>query len=126
MIPKAIKLHRKSKTLELVFEDDIFEIPLELLRVYSPSSEVRGGHGGKTPAPVGGKKHVGAEKLEAIGSYAIRLYFDDGHDTGLYSFEYLRQIAKTQETLWQQYQARIDSHGLSRLPVLASQFKAAP
>lgn len=114
MVPEAVRLHRKTKMLELVFSGERFAIEIELLRVYSPSSKVHQ----VSDLPVSGKKYVGARKLERVGNYAIRLYFDDGHHTGLYSLSFLHKLAVDKAAFWQRYLAELDKHNLSRLPVI--------
>lgn len=122
MTLRAIKLHRSARVLELLLDDGQatkqFEIPLELLRVYGTSSELTTTVDGVLPPPVSGKKNVGADRVEAVGNYAIRLHFDDGYSASLYSFEFLRKVATTQAELWQSYLDRLKRHNLSRLPVI--------
>ena len=113
-VPTTIKLHRKSKQLEVVWPDGRQDwLPAEYLRVYSPSAEVRG-HGGGEPMLVGGKRAVGISAVEPVGRYAVRLRFDDGHDTGLYSWPALRELADEQERWWSRYLERLAEHGMSR------------
>ena len=88
--PTSINYHRKSKVLDITFADDTCSLPAELLRVYSPSAEVRG-HSDSERVLQTGKKHVGINSIEPVGNYAIRLGFDDGHDTGIYPFVMLRE-----------------------------------
>ena len=90
--PKRITYHRKSKRLEIEFDGDRCDLPAELLRVYSPSAEVRG-HSEQERVLQTGKKHVGITAVEPIGNYAIRISFDDGHDSGIYTWNWLRRIA---------------------------------
>jgi DUF971 family protein len=105
--PTEIKLRKQSRLLEVAFDDGArFELPLELLRVYSPSAEVKG-HGPGQETLVLGKQDVGIKAMEAVGQYAIRLIFDDGHDTGLYSWKYLHELGTQQASLWQKYLARV-------------------
>ena len=114
--PTEIKLHRKSKVLELAFSDGrTFRLPCEFLRVYSPSAEVRG-HGSEQKKIVAGRRHVGILGLEAVGHYAIRIRFDDLHDTGLYTWAYLREVGERQDELWSAYLANLSKAGLSREP----------
>jgi DUF971 family protein len=102
--------------LELVYADgERFELSCELLRVYSPSAEVRG-HGPGQEVLQTGKKEVAITDIKAVGNYALQLVFDDGHDTGIYSWEYLRDLADERETLWQRYLDRLRAEGLSRDP----------
>ncbi|MDO8953792.1 MAG: DUF971 domain-containing protein [Gammaproteobacteria bacterium] len=104
-----IRLHQVSKTLEIAFEDGShFTLPCEYLRVFSPSAEVQG-HGLAEPKLVLGKENVSIIKIEPVGHYALRLYFDDGHHTGLYTFEYLFDLGKNQTHNWQYYLNRLDA-----------------
>ena len=115
-MPTEIKLHQKSRLLEIAFSDDRrFELPCELLRVYSPSAEVRGHGPGQEVLQVG-KKNVEITDIQPVGSYAVQLVFSDGHDSGLYSWDYLYDLGINQETLWQQYLARMKEAGASREP----------
>ncbi len=115
LAPREIHLHRGSRTLELVYDDGLDRrIPCELLRVWSPSAEVRG-HGGSRPPPVSGKQEVNVTKLEPAGNYGIRLIFDDGHDTGIFSWAYLRDLGDNGERYWRLYLAELAKHNLSRL-----------
>lgn len=112
--PQQLKLHRQSRRLELCYADGSrFELPYEYLRVYSPSAEVRG-HGGGEPQLVPGKRGVNVARVEPVGRYAVRLVFDDGHDSGLYSWDVLRELAEGQATLWPRYLARLQAEGMSR------------
>jgi DUF971 family protein len=114
--PKAVKLHRKSRELELTYEDGAsYRLPCELLRVYSPSAEVRG-HGPGERKLQTGKKQVAITAIERIGNYAIRLTFDDGHDTGIYAWDYLRDLGENQAKYWQQYLTELKEANASRLP----------
>jgi len=113
-IPVSIKLHRRSKTLELAYsESERYLLPAEFLRVYSPSAEVRG-HGKEVLQY--GKQSVALERAEPAGQYALKLYFDDGHDSGLYSWDYLDHLAQNQERLWQDYLAKLHAAEKSRDP----------
>lgn len=111
MRPSSIKLRTKSRVLEVVFEDATFELPFEYLRVYSPSAEVRG-HGPGQETLQLGKHDVGIRAVEPVGNYAIKLVFDDGHDTGLYSWAYLHELGAEREQKWQQYLARLKELGI--------------
>jgi len=112
--PAAIKLHKRSQTLELNYsENERYLLPAEFLRVYSPSAEVRG-HGKEVLQY--GKQNVALIRLEAAGQYALKLYFDDGHESGLYSWDYLEHLAKNQHSLWQDYLAKLQAAGKSRDP----------
>lgn len=112
--PTAIKLHRKSRLLEVQFgPESSHRLPYEYLRVFSPSAEVRG-HGGGEPMLVGGKREVNIAAIEPVGRYAVRLRFSDGHDTGLYSWQGLEELAANYEQWWARYLARLAEHGMSR------------
>lgn len=112
--PTGIKLRRGARILELSYPDGgRFELPCEYLRVFSPSAEVRG-HGGGEPVLVPGKRSVNIEKVEPVGQYAVRLVFDDGHNTGLYSWDVLDDLCRNQEGYWSHYLKRLAEHGLSR------------
>ena len=112
--PTQLTLHRASRVLEVGYADGSSQhLPAEYLRVYSPSAEVRG-HGGGEPMLVGGKRHIGIQAVEPVGRYAVRLRFDDGHDTGLYSWEVLHELAAQQEHWWARYLERLAEHGMSR------------
>ena len=113
--PDTIKLHSQSKILELVYGDESYELSCELLRVCSPSAEVRG-HGEGQEVLQTGKKHVGIGEIKPVGNYAVQLVFDDGHDTGLYSWEYLWDLCRHREKYWQEYLARLHEAGASRDP----------
>lgn len=92
--PIEIRLLRSEKALEVAFDDgETFRYPAELLRVETPSAEAKG-HGGEPRQPVTGKKNVGIDAVEPVGNYAIRILFDDGHDTGIYSWRFLRALAR--------------------------------
>ena len=112
--PTEIILHRKSKTLELAFDDgQRFQLPFEFLRVMSPSAEVKGHGPGQEVLQVG-KRNVLLSEIEPVGSYAIKLVFDDGHDSGLYTWEYLHQLGSNQQALWQDYLGQLEQAGASR------------
>jgi DUF971 family protein len=105
-LPTDIKLRTESRLLDVRFDDGShFELPFEYLRVFSPSAEVTG-HGGGEGAPVLGKQSVGISGVEPVGNYALRLFFDDGHNTGLYSWSVLYQLGKDQSANWARYQER--------------------
>ncbi len=113
-IPTDVKLHQVSKVLELAFADGrAFRLPYEFLRVHSPSAEVRGHGPGQETLQVG-KKDVTIDEVEPIGHYAIRPKFSDGHDTGIYSWEYLHDLCVRQDALWQDYLDRLAAAGASR------------
>jgi DUF971 family protein len=114
--PTEIKLHQKSRKMELVFADGSrFELSYELLRVYSPSAEVRGHGPGQEVLQVG-KRDVDILSLEPSGSYAVTPTFSDGHSTGIYSWDYLYSLGKNRETLWREYLERLEQAGASRAP----------
>lgn len=105
--PTEIKLRRRSKVLEVRFEDGArFDLPFEYLRVFSPSAEVRG-HGGGEGELVTGKRDVDIERVEPVGNYALRIYFNDGHDSGLYGWRLLRELGENFEPNWARYLQRL-------------------
>jgi len=112
--PVEIRVKSAEKRLEIDFDDGRnFTLPAELLRVESPSAEVQGhGPGGKTLVP--GKRNVGIAGVDAVGNYAIRIRFDDGHDTGIFSWTYLREMGERQDEMWNAYLAALAARGLSR------------
>lgn len=112
-VPTDIKLHRKSRLLDVVWTDRTDSLPLEYLRVFSPSAEVRG-HGGGEPMLVAGKREVNVSAIEPVGRYAVRLKFDDGHDSGLFSWPTLRELADQHASWWARYEQRLAEHGMSR------------
>ncbi|WP_374682179.1 gamma-butyrobetaine hydroxylase-like domain-containing protein [Accumulibacter sp.] len=115
-IPTEIKLHQKSHVLELVFADgERFELSYEFLRVFTPSAEARGHGPGQEVLQVG-KRGVGIDRVEAVGNYAIRPVFSDGHDSGLYSWDVLYNLGSHQEQLWNDYLAKLAAAGASRDP----------
>jgi DUF971 family protein len=114
LTPTSILLHQKSRVLELAFADGhAFRLPYEFLRVHSPSAEVRGHGPGQEVLQVG-KKDVTITEVEPVGHYAIRPVFSDGHDTGIYSWEYLHDLGTRQDELWQRYLDRLAAAGASR------------
>jgi DUF971 family protein len=105
-IPTQIRVRRTSRVLDVTFSDGShFELPFEYLRVYSPSAEVKG-HGPGQEVLVLGKQAVGIAAVEPVGQYAVKLVFDDGHDTGLYTWKYLHELGREQPAKWAQYLAR--------------------
>ena len=117
--PTEIKLHQKSRLLEVTFDDGAhFNLPCEYLRVYSPSAEVRG-HGQGQEVLQFGKEQVNISDIEPVGSYAVCLHFDDGHATGIYSWEYLHNLGVSQEQKWAQYLERLAAAGRPRKPIEA-------
>ena len=114
--PIDIHLHRKSRELELVYSESArYRLPCEYLRVYSPSAEVKG-HGPGQEILQTGKMHVTITDIRPVGHYAVQLVFDDGHDTGLYSWDYLHDLCSRRETLWQDYLDRMSAAGATRDP----------
>lgn len=112
--PTEIKLHQKSREMEIAFDDgSAFRLPYEFLRVYSPSAEVRGHGPGQEVLQVG-KKNVEITKIEPVGNYAVQLFFSDGHNTGLYSWDYLYDIGRNRDAMWQRYLERMEQAGASR------------
>ena len=117
MVPTEIKLHRKSARLELTYAGrKPVVLSAEFLRVHSPSAEVRG-HGRGQEVLQTGKKYIAIKHIEAVGNYAIKLNFDDGHDSGIYSWEYLLELGEHQGSLWQDYLAKLKQAGYSREPL---------
>ncbi|UJJ32932.1 gamma-butyrobetaine hydroxylase-like domain-containing protein [Halopseudomonas maritima] len=117
-IPTTIKLHKASRLLELGYADGShYQLPAEYLRVLSPSAEVRG-HG--KPVLQTGKLHVGLSGVETAGRYAIKLVFDDGHDSGLYTWDYLYQLATEQTQRWNSYLEKLHQAGASRDPDISA------
>ena len=112
-IPTVIKLHKASRILELGYGNARYALSAEFLRVHSPSAEVQG-HG--QPILQYGKQNVALLKLEPTGNYALKLTFDDGHDSGLFTWEYLYQLATRQEQLWDNYLQALRAAGRSRDP----------
>ena len=112
--PTEIILHQQSKLLEIAFADGAqFRLPYEFLRVHSPSAEVRG-HGPGQEVLQSGKKDVSILNVSPAGSYALKIEFDDGHDSGLFSWEYLYNLGKHQDELWQDYLGQLEKAGVSR------------
>ena len=114
--PTEIKLHQVSRILEVTFEDGRqYRLPCEYLRVFSPSAEVRG-HGPGQEVLQAGKREVNVSAVEPIGVYAVKLTFTDGHDTGIFSWDYLYDLGAKQESNWKSYLARLQQAGKSRDP----------
>ncbi len=112
--PVELKLHKQSATLELIYDDgSTYTLTAEFLRVHSPSAEVRG-HGKGQEVLQTGKRAVKIQKVEAVGNYAIKLDFDDGHNTGIYSWDYLQDLVRNEQSLWQDYLAKLQSAGATR------------
>ncbi len=114
--PTDISLHQVSRVLELAFDDGSnFNLPCEYLRVYSPSAEVRG-HGPGEGVLQLGKENVNIVQIEPVGTYAVCLHFDDGHNTGIYSWETLYNLGKHHDELWQEYLKQLEKAGKKRKP----------
>lgn len=112
--PQNLTVHGQSRVLEVSFSDGAhFHIPFELMRIYSPSAEVQG-HGAGQEILQTGKRHVNLEALEPIGNYAVQPSFSDGHDSGIFSWDYLYFLGSQQERLWQDYADRLKAAGVDR------------
>ncbi|TVQ89780.1 MAG: DUF971 domain-containing protein [Chromatiaceae bacterium] len=112
--PTELNLHRSSRILEISFDDGThFTLPVELLRVYSPSAEVQGHGPGQRVLQVG-KEEVNIDRIEPVGNYAVCLFFDDEHNTGIFSWEYLYQLGQNQEELWREYLHELEKAGHKR------------
>ncbi len=112
--PTSITAHQQSRVLEVGFADGaVFEIPFELMRVYSPSAEVAGHGPGQEVLQIG-KREIGLLGLAPVGNYAVQPQFSDGHDTGIFSWDYLYFLGSQQEDLWRRYEARLAAAGMSR------------
>lgn len=119
-VPVDIKYRKKANLLELHYSDgQVFELEAEFLRVYSPSAEVKG-HGEGSEVLQVGKKYVTITNIQPAGSYAVKITFDDGHDSGLYSWEYLYEVAQYKDAFWQDYLNRLEAANASREPSLIS------
>ena len=119
MQPTSITYHSQSRTLEIHYDDgDSSVLSAELLRVFSPSAEVRG-HSSDQRVLQTGKKQVKIQSIDRIGNYAIRIAFDDGHDTGIYSWNYLKELAANQDSYWSQYLDDLERANASRLPEIS-------
>ena len=112
--PTEISLHQASRRLELRFDDGIHDqLSCEFLRVFSPSAEVRGHGAGQEVLQIG-KEEVNIDAIEPVGNYAVRLIFSDGHDTGLYSWDYLYELVLNQASMWQAYLDKLAAAGITR------------
>jgi len=112
--PSEIRLHQKSRLLEIAYESgERYKLDFEYLRVFTPSAEARG-HGPGQETLQTGKRDVNIEGIEPVGSYAVRLVFSDGHDSGLYSWDLLYNLGKHHDELWQEYLQQLEAQGLSR------------
>ena len=115
--PTEIKLHQKSRLLEISFADGrTFKLPCELLRVYSPSAEVRGHGPGQEVLQIG-KQNIEITRIEPVGTYAVQPVFSDGHDTGIYSWDYIYSLGMNQDEMWRHYLRRMEEAGASREPM---------
>jgi DUF971 family protein len=121
--PQALTVHAQSRVLEVSFSDGAsFRIPFELMRVYSPSAEVQG-HGEGQEVLQTGKRLVTVQSLDQVGNYAVQPVFSDGHDTGIFSWDYLYHLGAQQADLWAQYEARLQAAGRDRdgpMPIAAA------
>ena len=117
MNPTAVTYHRDSRTLELDYGDTTAVLSAELLRVFSPSAEVRG-HSEQERVLQTGKRHIGIKQMEAVGNYAIRIVFDDGHDTGIYSWDFLKELYDRRDEYWRDYVTQLKQANASRLPTI--------
>jgi DUF971 family protein len=109
LLATELKLRTRSRVLEVAFEDGArFDLPFEYLRTHSPSAEVKG-HGPGQEVLVLGKKDVGIRAIEPVGQYAVKLVFDDGHDSGLYTWKYLRELGEQQAENWRRYEERVQA-----------------
>lgn len=114
--PTEIRYLSEEKTLHIAFDSgETFTYPAELLRVESPSAEVQG-HGPGQKQTVAGRRHVGIMELVPVGNYAVRIKFDDLHDSGIFSWQYLYRLGRDKDAIWQDYLGRLDAKGLSRDP----------
>ena len=112
--PTALTVHQASRVLEVAFDDGReFRIPFELMRVYSPSAEVQG-HGPGQEVLQTGKREVGIVEIQAVGLYAVQPRFSDGHDSGIFSWDYLYRLGAEADTLWQRYEQRLREAGVER------------
>jgi DUF971 family protein len=112
--PTAVTVHQASRRLEIAFDDgSTFRIPFELMRVYSPSAEVQG-HGPGQEVLQTGKRDVGIDAIEPVGHYALQPHFSDGHDSGIFTWEYLYRLGADQDALWARYEARLTEAGVDR------------
>jgi len=114
VVPIEITLHSQSRELEIAFDDGArFTLPCEYLRVYSPSAEVMGHHN-KTPTLQVGKEQVNITEMQQVGTYALKIFFDDKHKSGLYTWRYLYELGANYESYWQDYLQRLDAAGHKR------------
>ena len=112
--PEELRLRNSGRQLQVRFDTgEVFDLEAELLRVESPSAEVKG-HGPGQEQLVTGKRHVTISKLESVGTYAVRLIFSDGHSTGLYTWQYLAKLGREKDTIWAEYLAKLEAAGQRR------------
>ena len=112
--PVEVKLKQAENLLEISFDDaSVYRFSAEFLRVHSPSAEVKG-HGPGQEVTVAAKRNVAITRLDPVGNYALRIHFDDGHDTGLYSWAYFHEMGRSQDKLWAEYLDKLAARGLSR------------
>jgi DUF971 family protein len=112
--PTGLTVHKQSRVLEIAFDDDSnFSLPFEFLRVYSPSAEVRG-HGAGQEVLQTGKREVAITELEPVGHYAVQPHFSDGHNTGIYAWDYLYWLGANQSRLWEEYLQQLEAAGFTR------------
>ena len=115
-VATELRLNKAERVLDVAFDDGArFRFPAEFLRVESPSAEVQG-HGPGQKQVIAGRRHVGIIGIEPVGHYAVRLTFDDLHDTGIFSWDYLYQLGQEQDSRWAAYLAALEAKGLSREP----------
>lgn len=119
--PTDIRLHTKSRVLEVTFSDEHFHLPCEYLRVYSPSAEVQG-HGPGQEVLQTNKEDVNIVAVEPVGHYAVRLIFSDAHNSGLYSWDYLHELGSQRSTKWQSYLNKLAAEGIVREPQINDQY----
>ncbi|MBD7961692.1 MULTISPECIES: gamma-butyrobetaine hydroxylase-like domain-containing protein [Comamonas] len=113
-LPQSLTVHAASRMLEVGYSDGkTFRLPFELMRVYSPSAEVQG-HGPGQEVLQTGKRHVGIDNIEQVGNYAIKPFFSDGHESGLFTWHYLYELGEKQDALWKEYEARLQAAGVDR------------
>ncbi|WP_250512084.1 DUF971 domain-containing protein [Caballeronia sp. INDeC2] len=112
-IPTGVVVHSKSRVLELQYGDESYRVPFELLRVYSPSAEVQG-HGPGQETLQTGKREVTIVGIDPVGHYALQLNFSDGHNTGIYSWDILHDLATRQDALWREYLGKLEAAGVDR------------
>jgi len=116
LAPTEIRVHTRARILDLAYADGrCYSLPAEYLRVHSPSAEVQG-HGVEPPVLVTGKENVGISSVEPVGHYAVRLMFDDGHNTGLYTWKYLYELGQSQHSRWAEYLRRVEKERPGKSP----------